>query len=93
MKVEEIKPDENVDNIWKLSNFADGREYDEKLDKRKTIATYFFNLSVVTFGSMVIGAVIQIGDKALDMRVLSMVIVGTLMSIAFAWTGYQILKI
>lgn len=86
------KMDENADNIWKLTKFANWREYDEKQAKRNTIAAYFLNLSVVTFGGMVISIIAQIAKDGFKLVTAVIIVSGVFLTYTLAWVGYKLLK-
>lgn len=76
--------------------FGPGKSIEEenksRMAKRHIFAEYFFNLSVATFAGMVVGIIIQ-PTEFLTVKMISIVIVGTVSTIAFAWAGFKILAI
>ena len=68
------------------------KEQKEKEKTRKEkLGGYFFNLSQLTFAATVLGAITPIFEKSSEIEWLKMVL-GSLVTVIFAWIGNKILK-
>lgn len=70
-------------------------EYKEEVEKlkREKTAGFFLDLAKLSFAGMVIGSLVSISGETAGMEItLSESAVGTILTIAFAYIGFNILK-